>query len=90
MLGFWAGAGGGDFLFLGDEEGGGSFFLAAAARAPDMRASKAEGGGLDIARRGVEEREKEKARREETLITVVMRVGNGKEKHGRKCNASMN
>jgi hypothetical protein len=66
LLGFRAGGGsgdgegeaggGGDFRFLGDEEEeGGGFFLAAAARAPDMRKSKAEGGGFDILRRGVSE-----------------------------------
>lgn len=91
VLGFWvaagAGAGRGDFLLLGDEEGGGGFFLAA-ARAPDMRASKAEGGGLDMARRGVEERGKER-RKGKRLSLTGMWVDNGKDRHGRKCNASM-
>ena len=79
--------------FLGDEgddwERDWDFFLAAAAAsAPDMRASKAE-GGFDMARRGTaEERERGKERREETLTVRERWKGRGKQ--GRKCNASMN
>lgn len=76
------GGGGGVFLFLGDEEMGRGFFLEAAARAPDMRASKAEGGGFDIMRRG-NEKSREGGLRE-------MRKDKGREKQGLKWNASIN
>jgi hypothetical protein len=73
---------------LGDEEEeGGGFFLAAAARAPDMRKSKAEGGGFDILRRGVSERGNVKLEEEEL---TEMRNNNGREKYGLKCNANIN
>lgn len=75
LLGFCAGVVVvvGDFRFLG--EGGcrldWGFLFAAAARAPDMSASKAEGGFLDMAQKGEKTREGEergKVKREETLI----------------------
>ena len=71
LLGFCEEAECGDFLFLGDDERLGVWGLdwelfLAAARAPDMRASKAE-GGLDMARRETEGRERGKEKREETL-----------------------
>lgn len=62
----------GDFLFLG--EGGWRWdweFFLAAAREADMRASKAEGGLLDMVQRGVavaREGVKGKEKKEETLI----------------------
>jgi len=81
-----------DFLFLGDDGGLGvwgldwEFFLAA-ARAPDMRASKAE-GGFDMARRGAGEIDRGKEKREETLTLWERQKEKGKE--DRRCNASIN
>lgn len=75
-----------DFLFFGDDGSFGvldlEFFLAA-----DMRASKAE-GGLDMARRGTEDRDRGKETREETL--TVREKQKERRKEDRKCNASMN
>jgi hypothetical protein len=62
--------------------------LEAAARAPDMRKSKAEGGGFDILRRGVSERGNVKL--EEVELLTEMRNNNGREKYGLKCNANIN
>lgn len=75
-----------DFLFLiGDERFGVldlEFFLVI-----NIRASKVD-DGLEMTRRGVDERDREKETREETL--TVQEKQKERRKENRKCNASTN
>lgn len=69
----------GDFRLLGDEEGFEGFFLAAAARAPDIKASNAEGGLDMVVRWG-----KRESVKEVTLMGMgVTGRDNRTEKHDR-------